>query len=152
MLPEGFIIMRMTPEPAQFPLRKKSDIKISLMVGLLGCLICLFIDWIVHGLTRSTHPIASVTLVPVLSMLNALGGFSVWRKIEGSQRLLMLWGVLASVAAMAFIPYRSGPLNGLSVLLWTIGIALCTYFAVPVQRLVIKVEREALKQTLQSPK
>ena len=138
----------MTPEPAPFPLRKKTDLKISLYVGILGCGVCLFVDWIVHGLTRSTHPISSVALVPVLSLLNAFGGFSVWRKIETRQRVLLAWAIIASLAAMTFIPYRSGPLDGLNVLRWTLGIALCTYFAVPVQRLVIAVERESLKQAL----
>ena len=138
----------MTPEPATFPLRKKTDLKISLYVGVLGCGVCLFLDWIVHGITRSSTPISSAALVPVLSLLNAFGGFSVWRKIEGRQRILIVWAIWASITAELFIPLRSGPLNGINVLLWSLGIALCTYFAVPVQRLVIAVEREALKTAL----
>ncbi len=138
----------MTPEPAPFLLRKKTDPKISLIVGVTGCGICLFIDWIIHGITRSSTPISSVSLVPVLSLFNAFGGFSVWRKIEVRHRWIIGWAILSSVGAFSFIPHRSGPFNAVNTLLWILGISLCTYFAIPVQRLVIKVEREALKKTL----
>ena len=128
------------------PLRKKTDLKLSLYLGVLAWGFSFCFDWVVLHVLHLSNPVSGALIVTVLSLLNAFGGCCVWRRLDGRQKGVIGMAILASVIGFAIVPSRSGAITVVSVVESVAGIAVCAYFAVPVQRLVIAVEREELKK------
>ncbi len=137
----------MTEQPPKFAIRKRSDRKLSVLLSLIAWLLCLTVDWLVRHLFHVPNPISSAFVVVTLSLANALGGFTVWRRLTVKEKWIIGRAIIASCLAMVIVPMRAGPITAISIGLSIFGIALGAYFALPVQRLVIKVEREALKKS-----
>jgi hypothetical protein len=53
--------------------------------------------------------------------------------------------------AIFIVPTRAGPLTIPYVLSTIFGIALGAYFGMPIQRLVVAIERKSLKRSQQEP-
>jgi hypothetical protein len=123
-----------------YAIRKRTDKKLSLMLSVIALFFSLALDWIVFHWIHISNAISCSFVVVVVSLLNAFGGFSVWRKLEGREKG-------ASIIAMLVVPVRSGPPSMLIVGLSFFGIALGAYFALPVQRLVIAVERREMAKS-----
>ncbi|MEI7985067.1 MAG: hypothetical protein WCI55_05510 [Armatimonadota bacterium] len=130
-----------------YAIRKRTDKKLSLMLSVIALFFCLAVDWIVFHWFHLSNAISCSFVVVVVSLLNAFGGFSVWRKLEGREKGVIGRAIVASIIAMLVVPVRSGPPSMLIVGLSFFGIALGAYFALPVQRLVIAVERREMAKS-----
>ncbi len=132
-------------------IRKRSDRKLSVILSFIAWVICLAVDWLVRHLFHVPNPISSAFIVVTLSLLNAFGGFTVWRRLSVKEKWIIGRAIIASVLAMAVVPFRAEPISAVSVGLSIFGIALGAYFALPVQRLVIVTERDRALTKTQDP-
>lgn len=114
------------------------------MLSVLVWVICLAIDWLVTHFLRIPNPISFAFIVATLSLLNAFGGLWVWRRLTVKEKWVIGRAIIASVLAMIIVPTKAGPITGLYAGASVFGIALGAYFGMPIQRLVIAVERERL--------
>ncbi len=130
-----------------YAIRKRTDKKLSLMLSVIALFFSLALDWIVFHWLHISNAISCSYIVVVISLLNAFGGFSVWRKLEGREKGVIGRAIVASILAMLIVPIRSGPPSIIVIAASFFGIALGTYFALPVQRLVIAVERREMAKS-----
>ncbi len=130
-----------------YAIRKRTDKKLSLMLSVIALVFCLAVDWIIFHWLHISNAISCSYIVVVISLLNAFGGFSVWRKLEGREKGVIGRAIVASILAMLIVPIRSGPPSIIVIAASFFGIALGAYFALPVQRLVIAVERREMAKS-----
>ena len=138
----------MSDGPPKILIRKRSDRKLSVILSFIAWVICLAVDWLVWHLFHVSNPISSAFIVVTLCLLNAFGGFTVWRRLSVKEKWIIGRAIIASAIAMVIVPFRVGPFSVVSVGQSILSIALGAYFALPVQRLVIVIEREVLNRAL----
>lgn len=130
-----------------YAIRKRTDKKLSLMLSVIALFFSLALDWVIFHWFHLSNAISCSFVVVVASLLNAFGGFSVWRKLEGREKGVIGRAIVASIIAMVIVPIRSGPPSMIVIAASFFGIALGAYFALPVQRLVIAVERREMAKS-----
>ena len=140
---------QMEGEAPKFSVRKRSDRKLSVILSIIVWFVCLAIDWLIRHLLRIPNPISSAFVVVTLSLLNAFGGFTVWRRLTTKEKWIIGRAIIGSVLAMIIVPFRAGPLTPFYAVTSVLGITLGAYFAMPIQRLVISIERQGLKRNHQ---